>query len=650
MIFLGSKRAVIALIAMAALFFAGCRAGIPVEKEAQKRGVEDQFVIGEAFKDKGDIEKAQEAYKGYLEKAPKGPYSAVALHRLAETYIEIEQYHKALELLEIVSEKHPNYEALPVVEYQTALALYDLSEFGGSEDKAFEWLGKYPAHPLRGKVLMLLGESSVALGDNPQAFNWWLEARNEFLDEPKMLREINAKIAELVKRSDIEELQELRGYAAHTEYEPEILRMISVTYIEHSELNKAMDAAMALVRSTPEQDWVLVGRQLLEDIQSEMSVRPGAVGCLLPLTGRFSIYGEEVLNGIQLGMEMFSSSGSGPEMELVIEDTKSDPEKAVAGVQNLVKNEKVIAIIGPLSSKTALAAASEAQRLGVPMIAMTQKMDIVEQGDMIFRNFLTPTQEVKSLLDTAMNKMFLKRFAILYPDNSYGRFFMNIFWDRLEEMGGEISAVESYNPEDTDFAVEIKKTIGLYFPRPGSLTRKLIQMRLSEEEESKIYPDTPEPIIDFDAVFIPDNFQRVAMIAPQLLYHDIADVLLMGTSLWQDPRLIEMAGDYVQGAIFSSGFFNDSSNPQSTFFVEDYTSNFETTPGILAATGYDTIRLLSKLMKETTINTRRQLRKALLACRDFEGVAGKISFDSRGEVEKEILLLTIGGKKMTVLK
>jgi len=54
-------------------------------------------------------------------------------------------------------------------------------------------------------------------------------------------------------------------------------------------------------------------------------------------------------------------------------------------------------------------------------------------------------------------------------------------------------------------------------------------------------------------------------------------------------------------------------------------------------------------MKET-INTRRQLRKALLACRDFEGVAGKISFDSRGEVEKEILLLTIGGKKMTVLK
>jgi ABC-type branched-subunit amino acid transport system substrate-binding protein len=644
------KRAVIALSAVTALFFAGCRAELPLEKETQKKGVEEQFVMGEAYRDKGETEKALEAYQGYLDKAPKGPYSSVALHRLAETYLELEQYAKALDFMKMISESHPDYEDLPAVTYQAALTLYKLGQYEGSEGKAFEWLGNYPFHPLRGRVLLLLGENSVALGDNPQAFNWWIQARNEFLDEPKTLIEVTTRTDELIKKSDIEDLQEMKGYAARTEYEPQILHMLSLLYWENNELNQAMDAAMALVRSTPDQGWVSAGRQLLESIQREMSVRPGVVGCILPLTGRFSIYGEEVLNGIHLGMEMFSDSSPGQAMELVIEDTKSDPEKTVAGVHNLVQNERVMAIVGPLSSKTAVAAATEAQRLGVPMIALTQKIDIVEEGDMVFRNFLTPTQEVNSLVDAAMNKMFLRRFAILYPDNSYGRFFMKIFWDRVEEMGGEISAVESYNPSETDFAVEIKKTVGLHFPRPQSLTRKLVQMRLPEEEESRIYPDKPEPIIDFDAVFIPDNFQRVSMIAPQLLYHDISNVLLMGTSLWQDSRLIDMAGDYVQGALFPSGFFIDSSNPEGASFVEDYTSNFEALPGILAATGYDTIRLLSKLMKEKEIHTRRQLRRALLSCRDFEGVTGTISFDSQGEVEKEPVLLTIVKRKMILFE
>jgi len=370
------------------------------------------------------------------------------------------------------------------------------------------------------------------------------------------------------------------------------------------------------------------------------------VGCLLPLSGPFAIYGEEILNGIQLGMATLGEKWQDSDLELVIKDTKGTPEDTLAGLENLVINEKVMAIIGPLLSSTAIAAAKKAQKLGVPIITLTQKEKIMEEGDMVFRNFLTPSQEVKRLLDTAIYGMGIKRFGVLYPDNSYGRFFMNLFWNKLEEMGAKVTAIESYNPDDTDFANPIKKMTGLYYPRPASLVQKLIEMRCIEEEENEILPEEPEPVIDFDAVFVPDNFQRVAMIAPQLAYHDVLDVLLMGTSLWQSPQLIELAKDYVQGAIFSSGFFKRSGYPRVKDFVESYRTNFDSDPGLLAASGYDTIRMLEKILAGDEIRTRKDVQMALIKCQDFKGVAGEITFDTQGEVKKEPLLLTISRNQM----
>ena len=213
-----------------------------------------------------------------------------------------------------------------------------------------------------------------------------------------------------------------------------------------------------------------------------------------------------------------------------------------------------------------------------------------------------------------------------------------------------MTAVESYGVDDTDFADQIKKMVGLYYPRPASLLQELEEMKTPEDEEESIYSEEPEPIIDFDAVFIPDSFQRVAMIAPQLAFHDVIGVQLLGTSAWQSPKLVEMAKDYIQGALFCSGFVGDSEDPDVRVFVEEYRKNFDAEPGILAANGYDTIRLLKKVLEEKKIRTRKDLVNALLGFQGFKGVSGIITFDSRGEAEKEPILLTISGDKIVPLQ
>ena len=73
-------------------------------------------------------------------------------------------------------------------------------------------------------------------------------------------------------------------------------------------------------------------------------------------------------------------------------------------------------------------------------------------------------------------------------------------------------------------------------------------------------------------------------------------------------------------------------------------------PGILAATGYDTVGLLKHMMTFNSVRTRGELRDALLECRDFPGLTGNVVFDPDGEVEKEPLLLTIMGRSMAVYR
>ncbi|MEA2038231.1 MAG: penicillin-binding protein activator [Thermodesulfobacteriota bacterium] len=540
------------------------------------------------------------------------------------------------------------YVQIAADQYKIAKDLYQRGEYERSMAEALTWIENYPGDSLRKDVLVLLGDNSEAMGDIPHAFYWWLKAMNESLDNEQRQRALNEKLGKLIEKTTVEELQRLAPYAVGSNYAPKAYYRLAFLFLEQDELENAQHAARSLVQSTQDPSWISKGKELLDRIHEEMSVEKGTVGCLLPLSGPFSIYGEEVLNGIELGMDMFADSGQGPSLELVIRDTQAKSEKAVAELEDMVKNEKVMAVIGPLSSRTAVAVAEKAEELGVPIITLTQKKGITEAGDMVFRNFMTPSQEVGRLVDTAINEMGIKRFAILYPDNSYGRFYMNLFWDRLEETGGIVTAAESYGPEETDFARQIKKITGIYYPRPEFLVRKLREMRPPEQDESEIYPEEPEPVIDFEAVFMPDNFQRIVMIAPQLVYHDVLDVQLMGTSLWQSPELIDMAGDYVQDAIFPSGFIEGSGRPGVERFVEQYLANFDSDPGILAATGYDTIRLLKEIMAGEDVCTRRDIHEALLEHKDFPGVTGTISFDSRGEVIKEPILLTVSGRRIVV--
>ncbi len=618
------KRAVSVLLAGMALFLFSCQPKKPTTA-TDRESRSDPFAMAEKYQRSGNFQKALADYHIFLKRAPGDNRIPLALQRIAEIHLKLKQPEKALGSLQRLSKTYPNYTWMPEIRYQISLILAHLGKYETSAREAFRWLDRYQQHFLKKDILVLLGDDFCALGETEEAFFWWVEAKRIWKDDPAKEMQLNEKLEILMSTAGPILLDRLLENEKTAIYPPDIYHQMSRVFLSQNELGRAEKAAQLLIRSTRDSRWISMGEAILAQIAEEMSISTNRIGCLLPLSGPFAVFGQEVLNGITLGM--LNVPLDGKQIEVIIKDTGGSPEKAMDELEGLVKKQKVVGIIGPLSSKTAVSIAAEAQKLGIPMVALTQHQNIVKEGNMVFRNFLTPTQEINALLQVAMGQWGLARFGILYPDNAYGRFCMNLFWDKLDEMGGSVTAVESYPTDATDFADQIKKMVGLYHN--------------GKTADGKEAP----PLIDFDAIFIPDIYQRVAMIAPQLAFHDVLGIRLMGTRPWHSPQLLSLANNYLQGAVFSSGFAADSENPKVMAFVNDYRNNFGAIPGILAASGYDTIRLLKTILTQGNLQTRNDLRQALVDLPVFDGVTGPFTFDTEGEARKMPLLLTISGNR-----
>jgi ABC-type branched-subunit amino acid transport system substrate-binding protein len=354
---------------------------------------------------------------------------------------------------------------------------------------------------------------------------------------------------------------------------------------------------------------------------------------------------------IMAAQDLKYGAGGGDEIQLIVKDSGGEPNLAAAAVRELVLDHKVAAIVGPLSRVAAEAAAREAQKLWIPIITLTQKEGVSEIGNYVLRSFLSNEQQTRALVNYAVHSLDCRRFAILYPDDSYGTSLVHMFWDELDRLGAEVRGVEAYAPSQTDFADEIRKLVGLYYQRPE------IAYQYEQEVDGQVASDLDDengtnleeeilPIVDFDAIFIPDRYSQVGLIAPQLAYHDVTGVRLLGTNLWNSPKLVEMAAPYLQQAVFVDGFFAASNLSPTRRFVQRYQAVFGDNPGYPEAQAYDTLRLLAAALRQPGVTSRPLVLNALFGINEFPGVAGTASVSANGEIHKPPFLITIEGRRM----
>jgi ABC-type branched-subunit amino acid transport system substrate-binding protein len=424
---------------------------------------------------------------------------------------------------------------------------------------------------------------------------------------------------------------------------------LGLAFMEAGRHQDASGILIEFVNRIPDHEDAPAARTIIEDIESQAVYNRFTIGCLLPLSGPYRDFGVRALNGIELAFNRFNRLFPESPLQLLIKDSKGDDATAQAAVKAFAE-ERVAAIIGPIVA--AETAAAEAQASGIPIVTLSQKTDITSIGGYVFRNFITPQLQVHAIVDYTVNQLGLKRFVILYPDENYGATFMRLFWDAVTASGGQVVGVESYALNQTDFANPIKKLVGLFYPVPRDLRVDPIPPVATVEgevTEMELKEKEPDPIVDFDAVFIPDAPNKAGLIIPQLLYYDVEDVYLLGTNLWHSEDLLRMTTQFSKGAIIPDGFFARSTRGTVQEFVDGYEDIYMQTPGFIDAVSYDTATILLNTVARPDIRFRSSINQALRRLKGFPGATGLTTFDDRGEAQKELFLLGIKRKRFVEL-
>ncbi len=496
---------------------------------------------------------------------------------------------------------------------------------------------------LRPRIHRLRADLARASGDYADAVRALALSRRD-TDSPDALLEIDLELDELIEdRLRDAALESLVATLPRGPVYDRVNLEIASRALARSDYEAAELALARLPRRLRGLDEA-ERQQLLDRTRRGSATVVETLGVAVPLSGPFAPFGEAVLQGVVLALDLFDDPST--PYRIAIRDTEGQVDAGSRAVRELVE-EGVSAIIGPLSSAVSAAAAPSAEAAGTPLLTLSRRDDISKLGDFIFRFGLTPEDEVSTLASYAVEVREYRSFAILYPDDDQGLALKNLFWEKVEALGGRIVGVERYDPGAVDVQEEIKKLVGLHYLTDEE--KELLKLRdrlLRHPVENAAQLEDPSladlpPYVDFDALFIPDVGEKVGLILPQLRFYDVSDVTYLGGSEWNSSELVERGGSEAVRAIFVDAFFVWSPQPGVERFVQRYYAAYGREPDVYAAEGYDAAMLLRRLIQSNGTISREQLRRRILLVTDYSGLTGLTSFDESGGTRKSPNVLTV---------
>jgi ABC-type branched-subunit amino acid transport system substrate-binding protein len=371
------------------------------------------------------------------------------------------------------------------------------------------------------------------------------------------------------------------------------------------------------------------------------NVQPYTLGCILPLSGRHAAYGNATLDAVLLATGIFDPRRETP-LRLLVEDSQSEPAQAGAAVQSLAA-AGAVAIIGPLGGQEALTAAQEAQRLGIPILTMTQREGITAIGDQVFRNFLTAAMQIRTIVQYVRMERGLNRFAMLYPQDDYGQEMARLFREEVRRQGGELAREASYRTDQANFGEQILMIGGIAPVSDGPPGEALPEVPpgVLPEGAPKGLPEVPPADPGFAALFIPDATFRVTLLIRQLADYGLADIQLIGTSGWRSSELFGTDPAGFEGALFADAFFTNSLRPATSDFIDAFYLAFGRVPDVMEALAYDAAGMAVRVLLQDPEGTRESFRQGLLALQGYPGATGRSSFGPAREAEKDLFILTV---------
>ena len=335
----------------------------------------------------------------------------------------------------------------------------------------------------------------------------------------------------------------------------------------------------------------IVGTDEMVAPPDEMTMLTLKVGVIRPYPLYFS-FGE----GAELALGEINQAGGvlGMPVEFVYREELT--EDIVQSTTDLIEDENVIALLGPLFS-------SHAVKVGpvvtVPVLLGATGANVTETGDFLFLVASSNALQAKLMAQFAVNELGAKTAAMIWQNEDvYSIGFVEAFDANFQELGGSIVAKEMYEKGDTMF-----------------------DMQLSAIKEAS-------PDVLFLASFPPE----VPLIMKQAREMGIKSTFI-GSDGWDDALMFENmdALPHLENSYYCTNF-----DPDVTAFISAYEAMFENPANGIAASGYDAMKILVIAIEAAQSTDPIAIRDAIAAITDYEGATSISRFDENRHPVKSI--------------
>ncbi|RZL95733.1 MAG: ABC transporter substrate-binding protein, partial [Variovorax sp.] len=280
------------------------------------------------------------------------------------------------------------------------------------------------------------------------------------------------------------------------------------------------------------------------------------IGVFNAQTGTYAFGGVPIQNAMKLALEEANAAGmpGGNKFKIFEGDTAGEKGQVISLVNQFIKRDNVMMILGPTISGEALAGAPVANDMKVPILAIGSSPGIIATGPWAFKIQSTPVDIMSFLGKLAVEKLGVKRVILIHDQSNDGYVGQTAaLGDYLKKANTEIVANERFVSSESNFLALATKVA-----------------------------TTPT-----DAIFIAAPAEVSANLIIQIRQAGLdPKVKFIGPSTLGSAGFVKAGGKAVDGTYVVSDYAPSNPSPMNQAFVKAFTAKYKSAPDNWAGMGY----------------------------------------------------------------
>ena len=371
----------------------------------------------------------------------------------------------------------------------------------------------------------------------------------------------------------------------------------------------------------------VIGAMTLLYSATVFAASPIKIGALFAVTGPAAFLGEPERNSAKMVIDEINKAGGvkGHKLELVVSDTTGDATKAVQLATKLIKDDKVVAIIGPSTTGETMAVIPVAEKEQVPLISCSAGSKITDPvKKWIFKTAQNDSLAVGKIYEY-LQKTKQTSVSILTVSDGFGASGREQLKSQAVKYGITIVSDDTYGPKDTD------------------MTAQLTKIRGSRAQAIICWGTNPGPAI------IAKNVRQLGIKTPVFMSHGVSS-----------KKFIDLAGEAAEGIKLPSGKVvvadllpgSDKQKNSLMDFVKDYQNHYKAEGDHFGGHAWDAVMLIRNAV-EHGADSAAAIRDQLEKSKGFAGIGGSFNYsaqDHAGLGKDAFVLVEIRNKDWVIVK